>query len=579
MNTIIRKITTSISVLSLATTTMFSVMSFTSINALADDGVDADEGTEKITLVSDKESKSEDCNDSPVAFYIETEPGTTTYSIYDYSMPEGNNPPHNNDKTISADKSLDVNIPKDADVVYTQIEIGNGPELNITFQGDLVSEEESAGRYTYGDGLYFERFLEDNGSNASIEVKGDITARSKGYRAGPSNGVHNVEDDDYTGQPTIQVTVDGNISASAESVNSGTLQDGGRYTDHAIAHGVDAEGNCLVTVKGDVTANAVNRTGRTEAIGVLASKGADVTVEKNIKSSATGVQVNTQYVNSANPSLIIVKGDIMAAGSSVHTNIGDSYNDNQLPTYILGTLKDENGNPLANAGEKLTVSSSDPEIVKKVIDKIYYIADTSGMNYKVRIEGLKQIDEFDGYVAQAGDVLTMSVGSSSVLEGVEAGPYAKVEKVNEYTYLITVNHGGGLKLKGIWTPAVTAEGSDDSTHNNDNSQPAANNTYDVQAPQGSVITVDRSNAGGNILAIDMNSIGGYDLSVSDLLTYLTTEGVNDLVIKTPAGNFTIPIADLLTLAGNNSLIRFVLRNGCLDVYIGTQLVTTFTTVN
>ena len=572
-----KKITVSVLTSALIATTMSS---FNPVNAYADEADDGDDGKEKITLVSDKESKSEDYGDAPVAIYLETNPGKSSYDFYEY-YGETNHEmaPPDDESTIEADKSLKVNIPEDVKVGFTQIEIGSGPELDLTFEGGIDINGNQEG-YDYRDGLYFERYLSDGtGSDASIAVKGDISVSSKSYDSGPNIGVDNREDFDYSSQPKVLVTVDGNITSTAIGGSTSTALTGGLF-NQAIAHGVEVEGNCLVTVKGNITTSATDQGGTQESIGIVASEGADVTVEKNLKSSDVGIKVNTEDVNPANTSLIIVKGDIMTAGPAVFTNIGKRFNENQLPTYVLGTLKDQNGNILAKPEDKLTVNSSDPELVNKVLSKIYYIADTSAVGYQVRIEGLKQIDGFEGRVAQAGDVLTMSVGSSSVLEGVEAGPYATVEQVNEYTYLITVNHGGGLKLRGIWTPAVTALGEDkESDDDDDHVSTKTDATTNAQTPAGSGITVNRSDEGGSRLVVDIGSTGKFDLSVSDLLTYVGTEGAKDIIIRTAAGSFTISIADLLALAGNNGLISFVLRNGCLEVYIGTQLVTTFAPVS
>jgi hypothetical protein len=252
----------------------------------------------------------------------------------------------------------------------------------------------------------------------------------------------------------------------------------------------------------------------------------------------------------------------------VQINVDGGTSAKDLPTVIIGSIKDEKGNKVADPESKISVNgSSDPDLVKQAMAQIFYVIDKSGIGESVSVTGTKTVTGFDGEVACADDQITISTGSSSVLEGVSAGEYATVTQVNEYTYIITVKHGGNLILTGRWTPAVSAAAP----------APAPANTGTIILKAGSE---DSGTAGEeHVYEVNMKKVSRTTLQVANLKKHMAENGLKYIVIRTAFGCFRVPVEELVKELKESDALTFRINGRALEIYLGTEMIASFDIVN
>ena len=171
-----------------------------------------------------------------------------------------------------------------------------------------------------------------------------------------------------------------------------------------------------------------------------------------------------------------------------------------------------------------------------------------------------------------------------MLENVSAGAYATVTQVNEYTYVVTVKHGGNLVLTGIWTPAVDTDDPADkpagalgiAPANIPGSSPAgapAANPGMIMLKQGSEET---GTAGENrVYEINMKKAGKSSVRAATLRKLMDTENLRYVVVRTAFGSFRVPVEELLSACGDTDTLTFRMNGRSLEIYLGTVLIAAF----
>ena len=518
----------------------------------------------EIIVVTDDDATTVQLGANTDQVFIDAEPGNINFM--DSAGTETN---------VPTKTHAEITIPEDINVTWLDADnVFNGsPKLTVTADGEIHAAD-SNNNLSQAYAVSSER-AGDN--SIEIRVKKDVTCDATSYE--PISVAVQATNDSDSDKSAMNIVLEGDLKVTATSVADSTQTEppvhpdnGGALYRETEAHAVEADGTMQVTVKGDVTVTAQGGTVSNDATGIIAKRGANVTFEKNLTSNGTGISVDANY----NPSTIIVKGDVRTAGTAVAINVDGGTSAKDLPTVIIGSIKDDKGNVVDNPEAKIAVNgNNDPDLVKQAMALICYIVDTSGVGQSVSVTGTKTASGFDGDVACDGDQITMSTGSSSVLEGVSAGAYATVTQVNDYTYIITVKHGGNLVLTGRWTPAV----SDDALLSDDASAgPGTSaNSAMIRVKKGS----EESGTAGEdyIYEVNMKKVSQATVRVANLRKHMADKGLKYVVIRTAFGSFRVSAEDILRELEDTDTLTFRINGRNLEIYLGTELIASFEVIN
>ena len=506
----------------------------------------------EIIIVTDDDAKTVQLGGNEVQLFVDAQPNNINFM--DSAGTENN---------VPTKTHAEVTIPEDIHLTWLDADnvFDGSPKLTVTADGEIHASD-SNNNLSQAYAVSCER-AGDN--SIDITVKKDVTCEATSYE--PISIAVQATNDSDSDKSLVNIVLEGNLTVKATSVADSTQTEapvdpvnGGALYRETLARAVVADGDVQVTVKGDVSVTAQGGTVSNDAIGIIAKRGGNVTMEKNLTTSGGGINVDAYY----DPSTIIVKGEIRVPDTAVAISLDKDTSAKDLPTVIIGAIKDEKGNAVADPESKISVGgNSDPDLVKQAMAQIYYIIDKSGVGESVSVTGTRTVTGFDGEVACAGDQITISTGSSSVLEGVSAGEYATVTQINEYTYVITVKHGGNLILTGRWTPAVSFG--------------ASPNPGMIKLKAGSE---DSGTAGEkHVYEVNMKKTSQATLQVANLKKHMAEKGLKYIVIRTLFGSFRVPVEELVKELEETDALTFRINGKTLEIYLGKEMIASFDIVN
>lgn len=432
-----------------------------------------------------------------------------------------------------------------------------------------------------------------NNSTITVTVGGDAKAEAESsshaeaYAVSAEAVAESGDNGIAKNNSKVTVTVTGNAEAVAK----------GEYSE---ATGVKAE-NATVNVGGDVTATAEK-----DATGIVAAKGAEVTVEGSVESSFDGVEVSggstvvigagdeatmTEHdltatkddaitvtvstENGAEKSTVVVEGTVSAGDSTLVLDVGNAADADvdavvkNLPEIIVQTISPDADIVVTapNMGD-----DSKGKITDEMFAQISYIVTTNDMDTaKVSIVGTdtRTVGDTTYVVAHENDTITVKNIGDGKIVGVQVGgenPIAQVQDNGDGSWTITVCRGGNLDIN------VTYE---DAKQEEPEVQPVnitvTPSTGDVFT--GPMLLTLGSGENINVLTVNMVYINKTDILVSTFQNF-ANQGYDTVQIQTAGGIYSITMAELLSLANGGSLITFVIRGDLLEVYVDWQLVMT-----
>ncbi len=432
-----------------------------------------------------------------------------------------------------------------------------------------------------------------NNSTITVTVGGDAKAKAESsshaeaYAVSAEAVAESGENGIAENNSKVTVTVSGNAEAVAK----------GEYSE---ATGVNAN-NATVNVGGDVTATAEK-----DATGIVATKGAEVTVEGSVESSFDGVEVSggstvvigagdeatmTEHdltatkgdaitvtvstENGAEKSTVVVEGTVSAGDSTLVLDVGNAADAdvdavvNNLPEIIVQTIAPDAD--IVVTAPNLSENSK-AAVTNEMFAQISYIVTTNNMDEaKVSIVGTeeKKVGDTTYVVAHENDTITVKNIGDGKIVGVQVGgenPIAQVQDNGDGSWTITVCRGGNLDIN------VTYE---DAKQEEPEVQPVnitvTPSTGDVFT--GPMLLTLGSGENSNVLTVNMVYINKTDILVSTFQNF-ADQGYDTVQIQTAGGIYSITMAELLSLANGGSLITFVIRGDLLEVYVDWQLVMT-----
>jgi len=448
-----------------------------------------------------------------------------------------------------------------------------------------------------------------NNSTITVTVGGDAKAKAESsshaeaYAVSAEAVAESGENGIAKNNSKVTVTVTGNAEAVAK----------GEYSE---ATGVKAE-NATVNVGGDVTATAEK-----DATGIVAAKGAEVTVEGSVESSVDGVEVSggstvvigagdeatmTEHdltatkgnaitvtvstENGAEKSTVVVEGTVSAGDSTLVLDVGNAADAdvdavvNNLPEIIVQTIAP--GADIVVTAPNLSENSK-AAVTNEMFAQISYIVTTNNMDEaKVSIVGTeeKKVGDTTYVVAHENDTITVKNIGDGKIVGVQVGgenPIAQVQDNGDGSWTITVCRGGNLDINVTYEdakqeePEVQPEPEEQKSVTPDTSAQPVNIT--VTPSTGDVFTGPMlltlgSGENINVLTVNMVYINKTDILVSTFQNF-ANQGYDTVQIQTAGGIYSITMAELLSLANGGSLITFVIRGDLLEVYVDWQLVMT-----
>ena len=448
-----------------------------------------------------------------------------------------------------------------------------------------------------------------NNSTITVTVGGDAKAKAESsshaeaYAVSAEAVAESGENGIAENNSKVTVTVTGNAEAVAK----------GEYSE---ATGVNAN-NATVNVGGDVTATAEK-----DATGIVAAKGAEVTVEGSVESSFDGVEVSggstvvigagdeatmTEHdltatkgnaitvtmstENGAEKSTVVVEGTVSAGDSTLVLDVGNAADADvdavvkNLPEIIVQTISPDAD--IVVTAPNLSENSK-AAVTNEMFAQISYIVTTNNMDEaKVSIVGTeeKKVGDTTYVVAHESDTLTVKNIGDGKIVGVQVGgenPIAQVQDNGDGSWTITVCRGGNLDINVTYEdakqeePEVQPEPEEQKSVTPDTSAQPVNIT--VTPSTGDVFTGPMlltlgSGENSNVLTVNMVYINKTDILVSTFQNF-ANQGYDTVQIQTAGGIYSITMAELLSLANGGSLITFVIRGDLLEVYVDWQLVMT-----
>lgn len=352
------------------------------------------------------------------------------------------------------------------------------------------------------------------GQNSSLNVAGDVNVQQTGN--GNATGIDVSAQDDSS---NATVTVGGNVEVAADGSGKATGID------------ISATNNSAADVK---VAGDVNGRGMASSVKIRTENGAAVTV---VAEGTLSAGTESAIVFAGNPndiSLVIWKAELSGTGA-----------DKCFIKEISGSAGSETCTK--------TASSAALEAIVQYIIKV----DT---NQSISLATNESYTSLDGTVyntAAEGDTVAVRLNVPSGYELM--GAYSDAGRENPLgrdaagNYYLIVPKGGGIYVNMLLVQKTDPD-TKDRTEQSDTTEPGTL----FSAPT-AVLPIVTGLSDVNLLLSFPDGSGMFALKYSDILQYIE-KGAKFLVIKTAAGEATIPIEELQSYLQVGGELTFVLKS-------------------